>query len=370
MVRKSLFFKPSGRRAAFRCRLLKWYRESARSLPWRENQDAYRIWISEIMLQQTRVDTVLRYYAPFLKKFPDVRSLAKADPERVLKAWEGLGYYSRARNLQSAARQLAERPGFPRTAEEWRRLPGIGRYSAAAIASMAFQESAPVLDGNVKRVLARLAMEPRPVAARAVELKFWNEMDLLVQGPRPGDLNQAMMELGACLCTPAAPRCPDCPVKDFCLAGKTDAAAEFPARSRPKRIPHQTVVAALLFRNQKFLIGKRPSHGLLGGLWEFPGGKKEPGETLEEALRREAREELGVAIGVESPLPPIRHAYSHFSVTLHPFRCRILSGRPAARYHQELRWIRMEDICQYAFPRATQKILEQLCPVGAGAAQQ
>ena len=276
------------RKTLFRRALLKWYRREKRDLFWRGTSDPYAVWVVEIILQQTRVEQGGPYIKRFLAAFPTVQDLARATPDRVLKLWEGLGYYTRARNLHKAAKIIAdERSGrFPETAEDWQQLPGVGRYTAGAIASIAFGESAPVLDGNVKRVLARLIDLDASIDDGAVTENLWALAALFVRGKLPGDFNQAMMELGANVCTPRAPACEVCPVSKFCFAFERGTQSQRPVRKPKKAVPHYEIVVAAIKKNGRYLLGKRPPEGLLGGLWEFPGGKVKPGETHAAALRR------------------------------------------------------------------------------------
>ncbi len=347
---------------AIRRALLSWFRRNRRDLPWRRVRDPYAIWLSEIMLQQTRVETVIDYYTRFLERFPTVDSLAAAREDDVLKLWEGLGYYSRALNLLKTARVIAERFDgvFPSTVEELQLLPGIGRYTAGAIASIAFGVRAPVLDGNVKRVLTRLyAIEERIDQAATIN-RLWELAEALVPPRSPGDFNQALMELGARICLPKKPLCSGCPIRARCEARALGFQDRIPAQRPSKKLPHCHVVAAAIRKNGRYLLGKRPPDGMLGGLWEFPGGKVEPGETHEEALIREIREELGIEIRVRSHLATVHHAYSHLKVTLHLYLCEHTGGRPQALYHSVLKWIPRAQFELYSFPAANLKFFDMV----------
>jgi A/G-specific adenine glycosylase len=314
------------------------------------------------MLQQTRVDTVRPYYARFIEAFPNVRALAGAHEERLLRLWQGLGYYSRARNLHRAAKVIVmERGGrWPRSAEQWEKLPGVGRYTAGAIASIAFGERVPVVDGNVKRVLARLFNIRDSIDDGRTTERLWEIAQELVPAGAPGHFNQAMMELGSTICTPRSPRCEKCPVRGECEARALGRQAKLPVRRRKKPVPHHEIVAAAIRKNGRYLLGKRRPEGLLGGLWEFPGGKVEAGETREDALAREIREELGIAVRIGRALASVRHAYSHFRITLHVYACEYVRGRPRAHYHTELKWVRRAEFDRYAFPAATVKMLDRI----------
>lgn len=347
------------RKIPFRRALLAWYRREKRDLFWRGTLDPYVVWVVEIMLQQTRVDQGGPYIKRFLDAFPTVQELARATPDRVLKLWEGLGYYTRARNLHKAAKIIADERGgrFPETAEDWQQLPGVGRYTAGAIASIAFGEVAPVLDGNVKRVLARVADLDASIDDGTVTKQLWALAALLVRGKSPGDFNQAMMELGANVCAPRGPSCDACPVSKFCLAFERDTQSQRPVRKPKKAVPHYEIVVAAIKKNGRYLLGKRPPEGLLGGLWEFPGGKVKLGESHAAALRREANEELGVTLQVGGFIASVNHAYSHFKVTLNVYACTLRSGEPSPRAHTELKWVRPADFPRYAFPKANHKFL-------------
>ena len=338
------------RRTTLVQKLLRWYRGHARDLPWRRTRDPYRVWLSEIMLQQTRVETVQDYYHRFLEAFPGVEDLAAATEDRVLKLWEGLGYYSRARNLLKAARWVVRESGgsFPEDAGSLQALPGVGRYTAGAIASIAFGERTPVLDGNVKRVLARLFAVRESIDTAAVEKRLWGLADTLVSARAPGDSNQALMELGARICIPRRPRCEACPVEGLCEARASGLTGALPVRKDRKPLPHHAIVAAALKKNGRYLFGRRPSEGMLGGLWEFPGGKVGPGERQAGALEREIREELGLDVTVGDRIAFVDHAYTHFKITLHLYRCKVLAGKLEARYHTSLKWIRPADFHNYA----------------------
>jgi A/G-specific adenine glycosylase len=346
----------------FRRNLIGWYEKARRRLPWRRTRDPYRIWVSEVMLQQTQVKTVLPYYRRFLSRFPRIRDLAQADLEAVLKAWEGLGYYARARNLHRAARQLTQRtPGrIPDRWEEFRTLPGVGDYIAAAVQSIAFNRPHAVVDGNVKRALARLLIIDAPADAAASRRVFQAAADRLLDRRRPGDFNQAVMELGALVCTPRNPHCSRCPANRFCAAHRNETVGQYPRKIGARAIPEQQIAVGVIFKNGRLLITRRPPEGLLGGLWEFPGGKLHEGESPETACAREIREETGLAVEVEGPLTMIRHAYSHFRIRMDVFCCRFISGRVRLKGASDHRWIRIQDIDRFPFPKANHKFIPLL----------
>ncbi|MEW5763976.1 MAG: A/G-specific adenine glycosylase [Acidobacteriota bacterium] len=339
-------------------RLLAWYRSSARDLPWRRDRDPYRVWISEVMLQQTRVSTAGPYFERFLRRFPTLEHLAEAETDEVLKAWEGLGYYARARRLPEAARAIRAAGGFPRDAKALLSLPGFGPYTAGAVASIAFGLPEPVLDGNVRRVWCRLFALGEPDGGD-LRRRLWDLSRLAVQSGPPGDVNQALMELGATVCGPRRPACPTCPLRRECAAAGEGRPESYPVPRARKAHPEWAVAVALLWRGDRFLVTKRPPGGLLGGLWELPGGKVEEGESPEGALAREIREEVGADCEILAGLPVVRHAYSHFKVVLHPFDCRLAPGSPPPAPAVPHRWILPEERGSLAFPAATNRIFER-----------
>ena len=348
--------------ALFRRRLLAWYTRQQRPLPWRKTADPYRIWVSEVMLQQTQVKTAQPYYERFIKRFPTLRTLAGAGLEEVLKQWEGLGYYARARNLHRACALVCERHSgrVPDAWEPFRALPGVGDYIAAAVLSIAFGRPHAVVDGNVKRVLARLLRMTAPVNRAASHRLFQQQADRLLDHRRPGDFNQAMMELGALVCTPASPHCGRCPLIRFCAAHRSGATARYPRRAASRPVPEIQAAVGVVFKNGRVLITRRPAQGLLGGLWKFPGGKLREGESPAAACVREVREEVNLEVVVESALTQVRHAYSHFRIRLHVFRCRYAGGRVRLNGPAAHRWVRIADIDRFAFPKANRKFIPLL----------
>ncbi len=355
--------------AAIRRRLLDWWRRDGRDLPWRRRRTPYRVWVAEMMLQQTQVETVRPYFARWLRRFPSFRSLAAARQDEVLKCWEGLGYYSRARNMHAAARTVVNELGgrLPRTTPELRKLPGIGPYTAGAIASIAFGLDEPVLDGNVIRVLCRLlAIRRNPSDAR-VRKSLWQLAGRLVPPGEAGPFNEAMMDLGATICTPRRPDCPHCPLRTVCDARSKGLQEKLPVKTRRKATPHYDVVVAVIIKGGRVLIDRRSDAGMLGGLWEFPGGKVEPGESPVQAVRREVREEIGIEVAPQDkPFVTVSHAYSHFRITLQAFRCRHLRGRARAIGPAAVRWVDADKLTTYAFPRANQKVLRALQTILSG----
>ena len=348
---------------AFRGALLAWYAAHRREMPWRGTPDPYAVWVSEIMLQQTRVDQVRPYYDRFMNRFPTVEDLGAASLEEVLKAWEGMGYYARARNLHRAARRIVDEHGgkIPGDPARISGLPGIGPYTAAAVLSIAYGRDCPVVDGNVVRVLSRLFhLTDDPAAAAAKKRMAVLAENLLVPG-RAGDFNQAMMELGATVCTPRQPDCGSCPVGSLCTARSELPDPSVLPRKRPrKQRPHHHVAAGIVRRGDEVLIVRRPTDGLLGGLWEFPGWISEEGAAREGFLRHETKRKLGIEIRVGRAFAAVRHAFSHFEMTLHGYHCTYLGGEARHREGNDCRWIRFDEFEQYAFPRAHIKLIETM----------
>ncbi len=342
--------------------LLRWFGKNARHLPWRKTDDPYAIWVSEVMLQQTQVETAKPYYERFLRRFPTVKKLAKARFDSVLKLWEGLGYYGRARNLHLAAQKIVSdfAGRIPQDKHALLTLPGIGQYTAGAISSIAFGRAEPVVDGNVTRVLCRVfRLHGNPQSA-GVKRKLWSLATDLVPPSKPGIFNQALMELGSTVCVRGKPKCDICPLARICGAKRHGEQEILPARAPTKRLPRYTVAVGIIYNKGKVLIDKRKPTGLLGGLWEFPGGKKRKRESLKAALKREVREELGIDVSVERPLMAVEHAYSHFRVRLHVFECRHVAGRPRCHSCQAAKWVQPSQLRRYAFPAANKKIIEGL----------
>lgn len=343
--------------------LLSWYAQHARQLPWRGHPDPYAVWVSEIMLQQTRIDTVIPFFERWMERFPTLVALAQASQQEVLSTWEGLGYYSRARNLQRTAQLVMEKYGgrLPQDAKSLTRLPGIGRYTAGAIASIAFGQDEPALDGNIRRVLARLFNLAEPARSPAGERRLWNWAVEHLPPGQAGEYNQALMDLGATLCTPRQPACPDCPLVQHCQAYALGVQEQRPLVQVKAAIPHYTVTAAVIEQAGRFLITQRPLDGLLGGMWEFPGGKLQPGEDLPTCLKREICEELGIEIRVGVQVGVYRHAYTHFRVTLHAFYCQLSKDViPQSLQGQDLRWVAPMELAGYPMGKIDRQIARVL----------
>jgi len=348
----------------FRQRLMRWYRAHRRELPWRATRDPYCIWISEVMLQQTTVLVVVPYYKRWIERFPGVEALARADLQTVLKEWQGLGYYQRARNLHSAAQIILQqhKGEIPRDHNTLISLPGFGPYTTAAVLSIAFDLPYPVLDANVRRVCMRL-MGLHGQADTGKDKAIQQFLEPHLPKRAMGAFNQALMELGALVCRSRNPACLVCSVTEFCRAY---AAGEQEIIPRPKKISYTKLdaVLAVIQEGDRYLIQKRPDIGLLAGLWEFPGGKLETGETPEQALCREVQEELGVEVIDARFLTTVEHAYTQFRVTLHAFACR-LSEPPRLRKGTH-RWVTLRGMRRYPFPSGSVRFIRFLELKGSG----
>lgn len=344
-------------------RLLDWFAGHARDLPWRRDRTPYRVWVAEVMLQQTRTETVLSYYERFLASFPTLQALAAAPLEHVLKAWEGLGYYARARHLHAAARRVVAEHGgrLPEPYKELLALPGLGPYTAGAVASIAFDQPVVALDGNARRVLTRLFALDGDPRRPPVRRKLESLALSLLPSDEPGAFNEALMELGAAVCLPRAPRCDQCPWHGDCQAHQEGREEAFPARVPRRTIPHYHVAAAVLLgEDGRVLVARRALDDFLGGLWEFPGGRQEEGESLQECLVREMQEELGIRVEVGERLLTLKHAYTHFRVTIHTFHCRLLSGEPRCLDCADFGWVEPADLDTLPMSAADRRIARAL----------
>ncbi len=342
-------------------KLLAWYHANKRTLPWRGHPSAYAVWVSEIMLQQTRVEAVIPYFERWMRSFPSVLELANASEQDVLNAWEGLGYYSRARNLHKAAKLLADQYNgeIPRDLAELRALPGIGRYTLGAIASIAFGMDVPALDGNIKRVYARIFDITEPVDTPAGEKILWElaEKNLPKGQGYAGDYNQALMDLGATVCIPKNPRCLICPVMRLCKARQKGTQNQRPVKTPRKAVPHYVHAAGVIIERRRVLLAQRPSEGLLGGMWEFPNGRVDgdPAEGLPKALELGYNIRLRVSRNQKS-LGIVKHGYSHFSVTVHVFPCELL----AMPRETNLRWVSLNNLDAYPMGKIDRQIARMI----------
>ncbi len=356
------------RSAPFATDLINWYKANRADLPWRREPSPYRIWLAEIMLQQTQVEAVIPYYERFLRACPSLEALAAASLDDVLKLWEGLGYYSRARNLHRAARiVVAEHNSkLPEAVDALLKLPGIGPYTAGAISSIAYDRPAPVLDGNVIRVFTRLLDMPDDISRSATRNKLWRIAADWLPARETGHYNQALMELGQKICKPKKPLCRECPLQSHCRAFAAGTQLSRPRRSRRAPRPHFDVAAGLIRdEHERLLIAQRPLNGLLGGLWEFPGGKREPDETLPACLQRELREELAIEVAVGECFAVVEHGFTHFRITLHAFNCRYLGALPPYSEPQAIAainwaWAREDELGAYSFGKADRLVIAEM----------
>lgn len=339
-----------------------WFKKNQRPMPWRDRPSPYNTWVSEIMLQQTQVITVIPYFNRFIQKFPTINDLATAKQQDVLLLWEGLGYYSRARNLHKAANLIVSdyNSTLPESYEDLQKIPGIGPYVAAAITSIAFSNPVPVVDGNVLRVFTRFWGIPEDIRDPKVRNKLFEKLTPIIKTQNPPDFNQAIMELGALLCTPKSPKCSECPISNDCYAKKNNKTAQLPYKSKKAPVPHHNIVVGIIWKDDKFLIGKRKQNAMLGGLWEFPGGKQKENETQEEALRREITEETTLKVDIHHKITTIKHAYTHFKITLHAYHCTHASGTEKPLATDALKWITSKDLPHYPFPTANKKLLPHI----------
>ena len=345
-----------------RTHLLAWYATHRRRLPWRETSDPYAIWVSEVMLQQTQVATAIPYYQRFMDRFPTPAHLAAADIQQVLKLWEGLGYYARARNLHRAAGQVvAHFEGrVPDDPELFRSLPGVGDYIAAAVLSIAFNRVMPVVDGNVKRVLARLLEMDTPVNGPNAHDMFREPAGRLICHDRPADFNQAIMELGALICRPHNPDCSHCPIRGHCLAFCHGTTATYPHRRQRPHVPQRHLAITVILKQKRMLVVQRPTDGFLGGLWEFPAVPVNGRETDQRQIEDWMRAETGLKIEIERPLTRIRHAYTHFKLSADVFLGRFLSGRVRLTSAQGHRWVTLRALTRLPLHKATHKFMDAL----------
>ena len=338
--------------------LLKWYDKHDRPFPWRETNDPYKIWLSEIMLQQTQVKTVIPYYNRWISRYPNIKSVADADIDSLLKNWEGLGYYARVRNFHNASKVVIKQyPGsVPDNRKMLLSLPGIGEYIAGAIMSIAFNKPIAAVDANALRVFSRLYTIDGTLRVRTKEVS--NILSDLICHHRPGDFNQAIMDLGREVCKPKNPSCSICPLEQYCYAAVNNVVDKYPPVPAPRKKPHYNVATGIIWNKNKILISKRRDSGLLGGLWEFPGGKIKDGETPKQCVIREVSEELGICIRPRGLLKQISHAYSHFSITLDAYNCDYIDGVPRAIACADWRWISPEQIVDLPFPKANHKLFD------------
>jgi A/G-specific adenine glycosylase len=343
-----------------------WIESSRRELPWRQKRDPYSVWVSEIMLQQTRAGAVTPYFQRWMLRFPDVQSLAAASLDEVLKVWEGLGYYARARNLHRAAQLVVMQweGQLPSESRQLLALPGIGRYTAGAILSLAFGRAEPALDGNSRRVLSRLYDIEDNIDQAPAERLLWQLASGLMAETLPGragDLNEALMELGALVCSPGTPDCGACPLFEMCLANRRGVQRQRPVRSKRRVPPHFDAVAGVIRDHEgRLLVVRRNLDRLLGGLWGFPGGVIRDSKPLADSLEEAIANLVGVDVSVGKRLTSFRHAYTHFSITLHAYRCELLTGAPLPIDCEQVLWAPSGELEQLPLPVTDRRIVRFL----------
>ena len=342
--------------------LLHWYNNNKRTLPFRNTKDPYKIWVSEVMLQQTQIKTVIPYFNRWVKEYPTSKSAANASLDKLLKLWEGLGYYRRCRNFHKALKIVEQKyeGEIPNNFDEFLTLPGVGEYTAGAVLSIAYQKCIPAIDGNVKRVMARILGIRNLTIKNQKRLK--SNVQKLIPTTNPGNFNQALMELGALICTPINPSCEICPLSNYCKAYKYKEPALYPLKKKKKTKPHYIVVAGIIWRDDKFFIQKRDENAMLGGLWEFPGGKVENGESLEDALSREIKEECNITPIIKKKVGFVKHSYSHFSISLHCFNCT--ENGESINHSNKRTWITLKEVESFTFPKANHKIFSLINQTG------
>jgi len=352
MLKKSKFFLSN--------QLLTWYNENKKAMPWRDDSNIYHIWLSEIMLQQTQIKTVIPYYYNWLEKFPTINDVAIADEQQILKAWEGLGYYSRALNFLSACQTIiSEYDGIiPRDQENFLKLKGVGPYIDSAVRSIAYKDVVPTIDGNVNRVMSRLLCLNRPPQKEYD--KIYNFLMDVIDVKYPGDFNQALMDLGRDICKPKNPICNKCPIINLCGANQANKIHNYPIKLKAKKKPHYNVAVGVIWKNNNILIAKRKLGGLLGGLWEFPGGKLNKNESSEECVVREIYEETGITVELKSFISTIKHQYSHFSISMDSFHCIYKDRKLNSKESSEIRWISPLDMPKFPFPKANHKFIKKI----------
>lgn len=356
-------------REAFQNALLRWFHGNNRELPWRDKYNPYHIWLSEIMLQQTQMERGIRYFERWLCRYPDIAAVASSSLDEILKYWEGLGYYARARNLHKAAKVMCDEYGgrVPESYEQLLSLPGIGSYTASAIASIAFNQDVVVVDANVERVFSRLFDIDAPLKNKGVHQRITGmARDLLPLG-RAREFNQGLMDLGGMVCTPKNPDCGVCPVSANCLAYKGNFVEDRPVKGTKESQVHIEMATALLFHQGTIFIQQRKEDDIWGGLWEFPGGRLKQNEAPEAAVVREYMEETGFQVGVSRRITTVVHYYTKYKVTLHCFCCRLLQNSllPNLRAAQKYHWITEDQLSNFGFPAGHRKFIEHLytaCP--------
>lgn len=345
--------------------LLSWFVENQRPLPWRKEYHPYHVWISEIMGQQTQMERVVAYFNNWIRQFPDIKTLAAASEQEVIKAWEGLGYYSRVRNIRKAADILVQEYGakLPDKESQLLALPGIGPYTAAAILSIAFNHAVPLLDANVERILCRIDDIDLPVKqATTRKLLLQRCSDLLPQDDAR-NFNQALMEFGALICTPKKPACPTCPLQQHCRSYARDIVDLRPIPGKKEKRIDISMACGIIQHNDRFYIQQRLKKDVWGGLWEFPGGRLKEGETPEQAAVREILEETEFQVTDLRPFATTVHHYTKYRVTLEAFFCTLQGDQltePVLHAASQYKWVAFNDLSTFAFPAGHRQLIEQM----------
>ena len=338
--------------------LLFWYEKQNYNLPWRANKNPYSIWISEIMLQQTQVNTVIPYYINWIKKYPTITDLANAHIDDLLLIWQGLGYYKRVHNILAAANCIVKDYNglFPQKYKILISLPGIGDYTASMILAIAFNQNIHIpIDGNIKRIMSRLHI----LSLKSGDLKNYKKYtSKYIHSKYPGNSIQALMDLGREICKPQSPLCDNCPIISNCIAKKKNITNQFPIKIKKKTIPHYNISVGLIWKDNKFIISKRNSNKLLGGLWELPGGKRKIKENALQCLKREIKEELDITIARLQLVGTIQHQYSHMKLSITLFQCNYQAGKAKPLASEKIKWITYKEKKDFAFPSATHKLFK------------
>ncbi|MFW6216189.1 MAG: A/G-specific adenine glycosylase [Desulfohalobiaceae bacterium] len=353
------------------CRsLVNWFSQSKRDLPWRREPTPYRVWISEIMLQQTQIERAIPFFTTWMQRLPTVQDTAEADRETLFKLWEGLGYYRRVINIHRTARILKEKHGnsLPVDHPLLLTLPGIGPYTAGAIMSLAFNKPYPAVDANVQRLLCRVLDIGEPVTKTTVQKRLHHAAAALILPEHAREVNQALMECGALICMPRSPRCEQCPMSQACLARRRGVVEQRPLKAKPRKMTHLETVVGILVREGRILVQKRPETGLMPGLWEFPGGKLQQGETPQKGLQREIQEELGIDVQVGEILATVRHSYTSFRVRLQAYFCTPVSNKEQLRPQaaEEVYWAAPHELPGFSFPAANRRLVTLLARLDPG----
>jgi len=335
--------------------ILGWYDQNKRDLPWRKSQDPYKIWLSEVMLQQTQVETVIPYYKNWLKNYPTIQSVANANLDDLLKIWEGLGYYSRCRNFFHAAKEVASNYAgiIPNRIEEFRLLPGVGDYIAGAVMSIAFNQSHIAMDGNHRRVISRVLGIKK--ISRHNQNRIKTSLRKLIAIDRPGDVNQALMDIGSSICKPREVFCVDCPFQNSCKAFLLGQPLSYPDKVLKKKIPTKKVAAVLIEHEDSLLISKRPENGLLGGLWELPNYELNNGDIPVDILKRKLEDDFDYDIKIGEKLGVIDHAFTHFKMNVTLYQCKVTNPTVS---EPGIKWVHFSDLNQYAFSKANHKLFQ------------